>query len=1412
MGRPEPEEPPTASPPDAASRDELDPLDRLAEEFLARRRRGERPSISEFAAREPALADDARAMLEALALVEGLKPDADATLEGDGGPGGDGARREPVPARLGDFRIVREIGRGGMGVVYEAEQESLGRRVALKVLAPHIERSPRQVQRFVREARAAAQLHHTNIVPVFGVGEHDGRHFYAMQFIAGHGLDAVLEEVRRQRGGSGRTTAPAGTTTAPLGTREGGPSPAATPPGSPPLAARDPSGSALVAARESAGRYARGVARVGLQVAEAIEHAHRHGVLHRDIKPSNLLLDADGTAWVTDFGLAKAAADDDLTRTGDLVGTLRYMAPERFRGRCDARSDVYALGLTLYELLALRPAFDATDHDRLIYQVTQVEPRRLGALRPGLPRDLVTVVHKAIEKDPAHRYAGAGALAEDLRRFVEGHPVEARPLGAVGRLARWARRSPVPAALGGIVAALLALTAGLMVVSDWRLRREHAATVGNLERAERAERDVAEKLLESSIAHARASRRSGAAGRRFDSLRAVAEASRLAPARRREAELRAEAIASLALADLRPIPMAVAPGGDPVGTVIDVDPAFSRAARGTPGGGVRVDPLDGDGGGGGSFTLPGGPARAAQVRFGPDGRMLAVKHDEDGRVALAVWDLEGRRRVREVPDGVHADAFDFHPGGGLLAAGLRDGSVTIHDLHGDRPPRRMDPGTVPQSLRFDPAGGRLAVVSPTSDDAVQVRLASDGAIVGRWPQPAGAQAVAWHPSGRSLAVGGQSGSIHLLDAEAPSRPPRVLGGHDAPVVALAFHPSGRLLASASRDGTLRLWDPDSARELVRAPLSEARPLRFRADGRLLGPGGDGTHAWIWEVAEGRECRTLAGGDPSGAASWSVGFLPGDALLVSAGEAGIRLGPLADGRVAGLAAMPGTAGVVVAPDGASLFSGGESGVLRWPVSRGPDGLRVGPPRSAALLGDRPTGRLAIAADGHTLAAVLDADRGRLGVTDLRDPSRAVELAAHPGADRLALSPDGLLLATGTARGTGVMIWDVARGRLARALPVAGGADVRFSPDGRTLVTGSGAEYVLWDTATWRPRRRVARQGAGGLPGPSAFRRDGGMLALARTRNLIVLVEPDTGRELAVIEPPDARPISALGFDPDGGALVAALNAAELRLWDLPALRRNLAALGLDWERSPAGRPIRLDEPEPVPSPAPAVVVEPAPWLEPLRAAEEHARAGRWAGAVAAQDEAITRGATGADPLLRRAWYRLMAGDDAGYRDDCRRVLDRVGGATLPGALANRIAWACALAPGAIADRGGRDRVVALAEGAAADLPVPNRLNTLGAVLLRAGRDAEAVRVLDRARAAHGAGGTPYDAVFLAMAHHRLGHADEARAWLRRATDPAPVAMNKPDESGPSSWIPRLELGLLRRELLHVVGDGPGADAP
>ena len=451
--------------------EDRDPVEALAEEFVARRRRGEEPTIEEYVALCPDRADDIRALFPTIAAVERHKPRPESSgrfrLRGPALLGGE---------RLGEYLLVREIGRGGMGVVYEAMQESLGRRVAVKVLPGVVGPDDRAAQRFRREARTAAKLHHANIIPVYAVGEQDGHLYYVMQLIAGVGLDRVLrvlsagEDATTEEDAEGRWqgTSAEDPRSVVKALRAGAFSRSSNPLSSGPTVSSASSvstrkmsvGSVAADPAEGASAldfgpcYWKGVARIGWQAADALEFAHVSGVLHRDVKPSNLLLDAAGAVWVADFGLAKAADHDELSRAGDLVGTLRYMAPERFRGECDARSDVYALGLTLYEALTLCPAFEAADHAELVRRIASIEPTRPRAINPTVPLDLETIILKAIAPDPRSRYASAGAMADDLARFLDGRPVLARPSSTLEVLSRWVARNRLVAVLSGAILAL----------------------------------------------------------------------------------------------------------------------------------------------------------------------------------------------------------------------------------------------------------------------------------------------------------------------------------------------------------------------------------------------------------------------------------------------------------------------------------------------------------------------------------------------------------------------------------------------------------------------------------------------------------------------------------------------------------------------------------------------------------------------------------------------------------------------------------------------------------------------------------------------------------------------------------------------------------------------------------------------
>lgn len=491
-----------------------DPLDAIASEFTERCRAGDVPSIESYAARYPDLADDIRDLFSVIRDVE-LAKDAMSMSSGRV------LSAEPAIDRLGDFRIIRELGRGGMGLVYEAEQESLGRRVAIKVLPHHLVASPNRRERFEREARTAARLHHTSIVPIFGVGGQDGYPYFVMQYIRGVGLDALFQRLfadsNDRHVGSSSTghshTPPSfdfGTVArSMLGamseTSSGSLSAAsrtnAAPGSGAPPASASPTSSGVVHEAALPGTpagqktltlpYWRSLAGLIAQAADALAYAHGQGVLHRDIKPSNLLLDRDGTLWVTDFGLAKASDHSDVTRAGDVVGTLRYMAPEQYRHQTTPQSDVYSLGITLYELAVLRPAFVDVKGSGLNRAILEGVLWPAQRYCPDLPRDLATIIDKATAREPQHRYASAADLRDDLQRFVEDRPIEARRVSTLERFWRWSRRNPaLSASLAGV--ALLLLVVAVVSSAAWANvrhanKRAQAALEGQTRQRERAE-------------------------------------------------------------------------------------------------------------------------------------------------------------------------------------------------------------------------------------------------------------------------------------------------------------------------------------------------------------------------------------------------------------------------------------------------------------------------------------------------------------------------------------------------------------------------------------------------------------------------------------------------------------------------------------------------------------------------------------------------------------------------------------------------------------------------------------------------------------------------------------------------------------------------------------------------------------
>ncbi|MCA9068345.1 MAG: serine/threonine protein kinase, partial [Planctomycetaceae bacterium] len=479
---------------------------KLADEFIDRLQNGERPEIKEYVERYPQWAEEIREVFPTIELMEDVAQTPISRSTIDSTPNAIEHRNELKQAssiesslgQLGEYRLIREIGRGGMGVVYEAEQSHAGRRVAVKVLLQKDCESQGIYERFQREATAAARLHHSNIVPVFSVGEEDGVPFYAMQLINGTNLHDLVTEIRRacHRPTLNQSD---GTQTRSVG----GGSPSSTHVvslsdfqepgvGSPKNWIFCPNWWN----RKGRTAYFQNVARVALQLANALTYAHSRGMLHRDIKPANILVDCQGNAWVTDFGLVKVDGLQSMTATSEVLGTVRYLAPETFKGEWTEQSDLYSLGLAIYELLAIEPAFGETDRPRLLWQIMHENITPIAQRCADVPQDLATIVSKAVERDPTNRYNSAGEMAEDLQRFLNDEPIRARQVSLTEHLFRWVRRYPALASLMGVIATLLvaATVASLIVAGSFRRTEQDQRRLAD-ENKELAEKAVAERNL-----------------------------------------------------------------------------------------------------------------------------------------------------------------------------------------------------------------------------------------------------------------------------------------------------------------------------------------------------------------------------------------------------------------------------------------------------------------------------------------------------------------------------------------------------------------------------------------------------------------------------------------------------------------------------------------------------------------------------------------------------------------------------------------------------------------------------------------------------------------------------------------------------------------------------------------------------
>jgi WD40 repeat protein/serine/threonine protein kinase len=1185
-------------------------LTRLADEFAARYRAGERPPLQEYIDRHPQLADGIRELFPAMVEIEQVKEDhAEAT---------DQSAIPPTPAlqQLGDFRIIREVGKGGMGIVYEAEQVSLGRHVALKLLPKNLLLDAKAKRRFEREAKSAAKLHHTNIVPVFGVGEQDGMPYYVMQFIQGLGLDEVLDELKKLQAGGGQSGTHAGgelrvkrkdlsavhiarslltgefeqasgqngdEAAVPTEDDAGKPHQGASAPRSPASDSFSLSSSSVVLpgrsrdgskSRSRKQTYWQSVASIGVQVADALEYAHKQGIHHRDIKPSNLLLDTQGTVWVTDFGLAKADDQQNLTHTGDILGTLRYMPPEAFEGKTDARSDNYSLGLTLYEMLAFRPAFDEKERNRLIKQVTHEAPPRLSKLNQSVPRDLETIVHKAIDREPGRRYRTAADLAADLQRFIEDEPIHARRVSILERSWRWCKRNPMVAGLTAAVFILLAVVAVIgsagYVQTSLALSREAAEH----EEAERERQRAVNTLYHSLLREAQAIRRLREDGYRPEVWDRLKQALALETPDKDPAELRHEAVACLGdfvgLAptiwgdftsnirafELRPNTRQVALGLEDgalllrdqatgmtiarlqehkasVGS-LSFDASGNRMASADSTGTVKVWQANSESGWVCLRTISIDQRSPCSVVLTSDGESLVSYASPQPAVTL--WKLA---------DGTRTTTFKLPGPGTLRGLALSPDNMLLAAGYNDKQDHRI--------LAWDVPRGEL-----------QHNVASE---LGRVLD------IAFSGNGKYLAYGGDEGGAVL---SAPRLQPLHLVRF-GPADSVHFSPDSMILALALGP-ELRLWEVTTNQEVavLRSPWTNW--VRFSKDGQALLAASDRT-VRIWNLAAAREkliLREHVGGVPT------VAFSPDGKFLASAGkDRAVRIWDPATGRLVhkltGFDEAVET--VAFSPDGALLATGDWAGGIRFwqiptwqelPVLHHP----LGPEIWAC----------AFSADGRLFAAC---GQGGLVVWKVRphpvgadpDVEPLLQQVARPS-DRLVtslcVSPDGNFLAWTTYESTGRLgrdlhLWDVSNSRPYPFPALKTNGFVRnmaFYRDGKHLafIRRDGPPEV-WNVVTKEklyPSGPDDFRGASerGLISAVALSPDDAWLAVQAMRPSICIWDMQK-RELLLALPERHDYVWGMAWSPDRALLAAGFSDGTLVIWNIPKIRAQLAELGLDW---------------------------------------------------------------------------------------------------------------------------------------------------------------------------------------------------------------------------------------------------------
>jgi WD40 repeat protein len=919
------------------------------------------------------------------------------------------------------------------------------------------------------------------------------------------------------------------------------------------------------------------VARVGLQVAEALAYAHGEGILHRDIKPSNLLLDAKGNVWITDFGLAKAEGSDGLTQTGDFVGTLRYMAPERLEGWSDRRSDLYSLGATLYELLTLRPLFETPSRSQLVDKILHENPAPLSNSDPAVPRDLETIVLKATTKEPASRYHSAEEMAEDLRRFLADRPILARRATPVEQCVRWCRRNPwLAAALGCLISVLVAVAIGsLIAAAQFSRQRDVASSARN--DAILAHQETERRLWESQLATIKALRTSGMPGQRFDALKTIREAIRLpVPPGRYSNEIRAEASGVLCNPDLT---VARQWHDDDAKWTLDstfgMNSTLSQYVVADPQGNIVVKDVISQRP---RFKFPslGRPASYRGARISSDDKYLVQV--ASGGSKLVLWRIDGQSpdKVAELTDIVD---YDMSQGSQFLAILRSDKSLEVTSLADGKQKARWsmpEIGVVRWNPKFPQIGVGRYVVNIDDGSISEQKI----------DHPGGIGEIAWHPDGEVIAYALRHPSRFTMDETLifwdTIAQRRVLSAkeHQGGVIPVFSH-RGNRLAVTTWGHTLSLYDFVTGDLQMRLTAGETW-LGFSPTDSMMGLDAFYGDFRLFQFADGGEFQTMrcAGGRPEMSSCYHVRSPDGRLLAITTRGVTAIVDLARNEPVQGIV-LPGFALTFTASG--ELLLHGQLGFWRWPMSLDAEtgSLEVGPPTRLSMR--REAERWGVSKDGM-MVAIPQYSRG--AVVGRIEEDRLVEyLALGPQDDvrYCAMSPDGHLIATGSHSTSkpgqpSCTVWSTATGERIAMLPVYGICEPSFSPDGKWLVT-RGAQLKFWPVDDWSHPEIVPTMNRGdGV----CFSQDGTYFAVAGNEGYIRIFDTNSLTELARLALPRPVPYFPLFFSEQAGILVlTTASASDVYVLDVRSVNDQLGELNPSWRFLP---PTELPRPNPEARPA------------------------------------------------------------------------------------------------------------------------------------------------------------------------------------------------------------------------------------